>query len=173
MWADPQTSLPVRIEQTVKQWDGKLIQVVTTNIVFDAELNDSLFDLDVPAGYARQRVDGPAEHASKLELRMKTARKMTEIVRMCLAYVQEHGGQWPDQLQDLVRYGLSANALVNPARPDLQVGYVYRKPGATASPQQVVLYEAYDTWSDGVNVGCADGHVEFVRDESVLKERLE
>jgi outer membrane lipoprotein-sorting protein len=173
VWADPQTSLPVRIEQTAKQADGKLIQVVTANIVFDTELNDSLFDLTVPAGYAGQRVDGPAERASKLELRMKSARKMTEILRTCLAYVQEHGGQWPDQLQDLARYGLSGDALVNPSRPDLKVGYVYRKPSTTASPQQVVLWEAYGSWSDGVNVGCADGHVEFIRDESVLKERIE
>jgi outer membrane lipoprotein-sorting protein len=169
VWANPQTSLPVRIELTAKQSDGKLIQVVTTDIVFDTELDDSLFDLKVPAGYTSQRVDGPAEHASKLELRLQTARKMTEIVRACLAYVQEHGGQWPDQLQDLA---LSGDALVNPSRPDRAAGYVYRKPSTTTSPQQVVLYEAYSSWGDGINVGCADGHVEFLKDESALKQRL-
>jgi hypothetical protein len=52
------------------------------------------------------------------------------------------------------------------------MGYVYRKPSTTASPQQVVLYEAYDSWTDGVSAGCADGHVEFIKDESTLKERL-
>ena len=173
VWADPRTSLPVRIERTVKQPDGKLIQIVTINIVFDAELDESLFDLEVPAGYTRQLVDGPAERASKIELRMQTAVKMTEILRTCLAYVQEHNGQWPDQLQDLARYGLTDDALVHPGQRDLKVGYVYRRPSATASPQQVVLYEAYDLWSEGVNVGCADGHVEFIKDESALKERLE
>jgi len=173
VWADPQTSLPVRLEQTAKQPDGKLIQAVTTDIVFDAELDDSLFNLEAPAGYTRRLADGPAERASKLELRVKTARKMTEILRMGLAYVQEHGGQWPDQLQDLARYGLTDDALVNPNRPNLKVGYVYRKPSTAASPQQVVLYEAYDAWNEGVNAGCADGHIEFIRNESALKERLE
>jgi outer membrane lipoprotein-sorting protein len=172
VWADPQTALPVRVEQTVKQSDGKLVQAVATDIVFDAELDDSLFSLEVPAAYTRQVTDGPDQRASKLALRMRSASKMAEIMRMCLSYVQEHGGQWPDGIEDLASYGLADDALVNPSRPDLPAGYIYQRPGTMPSPQQVVLYEAYDSWEEGVNIGCVDGHVEFIKEESLLKERL-
>jgi len=60
VYADPQTSLPVRIEETVQMSDGQLIEIATTEIIFDPQLDESLFSLDVPAGYTEQSVDGPA-----------------------------------------------------------------------------------------------------------------
>jgi outer membrane lipoprotein-sorting protein len=171
VWADRETSLPLRIEQTVQTSDGHFIEITISEIVFDAELDQSLFSLEVPAGYTP--VDTLAQSPSKLELRLRTAVRMNEIMRACRAYMQDHQGQWPDRLVDLASYGLAGDALVNPRRPELDVGYVYSKPSATASPQQIVLYEAYESWGDGVNVGCVNGHIEFIEDESVLKDRLQ
>ena len=59
VWANPQTSLPIRIEQTVNDENGQVIKSVTTNIIFDAELDQSLFRLDAPKGYTPRFVDGP------------------------------------------------------------------------------------------------------------------
>lgn len=98
---------------------------------------------------------------------------MDKIMQACLAYVQEHDGQWPDSLQALAPYGLANDALVNPRQPDREIGYVYVRPDTTASPQQIVLYERYDSWNSGVNVGYIDGRIEFIWDEAALTARLE
>lgn len=46
VWANPQTKIPVRIEVV----DEPMV-VTMSNIVFDVELDESLFSLDVPHGY--------------------------------------------------------------------------------------------------------------------------
>ncbi len=173
VWADPQTSHPIRIEQTMKDKDGKVIKSITTKIVFDAMLDESLFRLDVPEGYTHKLADGPSERAAKLAQRVQSAKNMKKILLNCIMYAQEHEDQWPDSLQDLNVYGLAADDLMNPRYPGQEIGYVYVKPGSPLSPSQVVLYEKYDSWADGINVGFVDGHVEFVTEESVFKSRLE
>lgn len=173
VWADPQTSHPIRIEQTMKDKDGKVIKSITTKIVFDAMLDESLFRLDVPEGYTHKLADGPSERAAKLAQRVQSAKNMKKILLNCIMYAQEHEDQWPDSLQDLNVYGLAADDLMNPRYPGQEIGYVYVKPGTPLSPSQVVLYEKYDSWADGINVGFVDGHVEFVTEESVFKNRLE
>ena len=172
VWANPQNSLPIRIEQTTKDGDGKVIKSVTTNIIFDAELDESLFRLEVPEGYSRRFVDGPTERSVKLKKRSQTGSNMKQILLTCLMYAQDHEGQWPDTLQDLSEYGLARDALINPKQPEREIGFVYLKPITPISPQQVVLYEAYHSWGDGINVGFADGHVQFIEKESDFKNQL-
>ena len=173
VWANPQTSLPIRIEQTVKDKNGQVIKSVTTNIIFDAELDQSLFRLVVPEGYRRRFVDGPAERSIKLTKRSQTASNMRQILLTCIMYAQEHKGQWPNSLQDLTEYGLVKDTLINPRQPEREIGYVYLKPSTPLSPLQVVLYEKYDSWGDGINVGYADGHVQFIKEESNFKNDLQ
>lgn len=173
VWADPQTSHPIRIEQTMKDKDGKVSKSITTKIVFDARLDESLFRLDVPEGYTAKSVNGPSERAAMLAQRLRSAKNMNKILLNCLAYAQEHKDQWPDSLQNLSAYGLTADDLMNPRYPGAETGYVYVKPGTPLSPSQVVLYEKCDSWADGINVGFVDGHCEFVTEESVFKNRLE
>jgi prepilin-type processing-associated H-X9-DG protein len=36
----------------------------------------------------------------------------------------------------------------------------------------VVIYEHYEQWGDGINVGFGDGHVEFMKDEAEFLKRL-
>ena len=54
IWADPDTALPVRIEQTV----GQLV-VVCKNLRFDVPMDESLFSMEVPQGYTveEQQID--------------------------------------------------------------------------------------------------------------------
>ena len=175
VWADPQTSLPIRIERTVKDEIGQVIKSVTTNIIFDAELDQSLFRLDAPKGYTHIFVDGPHERTVKLTKRVKSAKNMQNILRACMVYAYDHEYQWPDSLQDLTKYGiLTKDTLNNPSQPERENGYIYIKP-YTPRPahQKVVLYEAHDSWGDGINVGFVDGHVEFIEKESMFKNQLE
>jgi len=173
VWANPQTSLPIRIEQTVKDENGQVIKSVTTNIIFDAELDQSLFRLDAPKGYTHRFVDGPNERTVKLKKREQSASNMKQILLSCIMYASDNKGQWPDSLQDLIQRRLPRDTLINPRQPERENGYVYIKPSTPISPQQVVLYEAHDSWGDGINVGFVDGHVEFIEKESMFKNRLE
>jgi hypothetical protein len=47
IWADPQTHLPIRIEQKWRQ-----VEFVLTNFEFDIELDESLFNMEIPEGYS-------------------------------------------------------------------------------------------------------------------------
>ncbi len=172
VWANPKTLLPLRIEQSTKDKDGKVIKIVTTNIIFDTELDESLFSFEAPEEYSHRFVDGPVERSVKLEKRSQTLSNMTQILLTCLAYAQDHQGQWPESLQDLSKYGLAKDTLINQRQPEREIGYVYLKPSTPILPQQVVLYEVYDSWGDGINVGFADGHVQFIEKESDFKNQL-
>jgi len=52
IWADPETALPVRIEQIQGQ-----MQVICKNLKFDVPMDESLFSMDVPEGYTLQQVE--------------------------------------------------------------------------------------------------------------------
>jgi outer membrane lipoprotein-sorting protein len=47
VWADPQTALPIRMEQKWRQ-----MQFVCTDFQFDVEMDESLFSMDIPEGYS-------------------------------------------------------------------------------------------------------------------------
>ena len=52
IWADPQTALPVRIEQISGQ-----MKVICKNVMFDVPMDEELFSMDVPEGYTQQQVE--------------------------------------------------------------------------------------------------------------------
>jgi len=52
IWADPETALPVRIEQIQGQ-----MKVICKNLKFDVPMDESLFSMDVPEGYTLQQVE--------------------------------------------------------------------------------------------------------------------
>ena len=52
IWADPETALPVRIEQI-----GGQMKIICKNLEFDVDLDESLFSMDVPDGYELQQVE--------------------------------------------------------------------------------------------------------------------
>ena len=103
----------------------------------------------------------------------------TNIKRMLLACYMygDKNGQWPDTLESLAGQGIEPELLVNPAQPELANGYIYVKPVLPDDLQRdpdkkIVLYEAYETWGGGIYVGFADGHVEFIQDETDFLKRL-
>ncbi|MHC4171802.1 MAG: LolA family protein [Planctomycetota bacterium] len=52
IWADPETALPVRIEQV-----GGQMKVTCKNLMFDVPMDKSLFSMDAPEGYTHQEVE--------------------------------------------------------------------------------------------------------------------
>jgi len=63
VWADPQTKLPVQIEQVTGP-----ISYIMDDIVFDVELDESLFSLEVPAEYTIQTMQVDASEATEKDL---------------------------------------------------------------------------------------------------------
>jgi prepilin-type processing-associated H-X9-DG protein len=172
VWADIETGLPVLIETTETDVQSSLSLAITDEIVFDVELDNALFDIEAPEGYEKISMDGPSERASQLKNRAKSAVNIHQILKNCHMYAEDNGDEWPNSLSDLLSYGLYEEALVNPRQPERENGYVYLKPEGSLSPSDIVLYEAYGSWSDGINVGFADGHIEFIKEELDFGKRL-
>ena len=166
VWVDPETQLPIRIEYTLKHADKQVQRAFTTNIVFDAELDKSLFSMEPPAGYELKKFDYDPVN------QLKSAVNMDRIVKACRKYVNEHDGQWPDSLEELSIYGLDKDVFTNPRQPARKVGYVYLKPPSSPPESSIVLYEAYDVWDSGINVGLANYRIEFIKEEADFKNRL-
>jgi outer membrane lipoprotein-sorting protein len=58
IWADPKTSLPIRVEETTSTGPdatGPEVHIVMTDFQVGMDFDASLFSLDVPAGYTVQR----------------------------------------------------------------------------------------------------------------------
>lgn len=170
VWADSETKLPILMEETLENREGQVEQFVVTDIVFDAELDVSLFSVKPPEGYKLEELnDGRGVELAK---RTMSIANVHRILMACKKYVTEHNGQWPDSLQELTKYGVDKETFVNPRQPALEVGYIYLKPPAFPAESRIVLYGAYDTWNGGISVGFADYHVEFMKDESGFKKQL-
>ncbi len=69
IWADPETALPVRIEQIERQ-----MKIICKNLVFDVPMDEELFSMDVPEGYKLQE--------TKLDLMGSTEEDFIEGLRI-------------------------------------------------------------------------------------------
>lgn len=106
----------------------------------------------------------PLEDTARYAQLESRGQNMINIKKMLLAgfkYAGENNGQWPATI-DLL------------AGPDIKTeGHIYILPNKAISPQKnVVIYESYETWGDGINVGFADGHVEFIKNEADFQNLL-
>ncbi len=60
VYVDPKTHLPLRMELNIEKGSGdQPYREVTTDFVFDAPVDESLFEIKVPAGYAVARCEEP------------------------------------------------------------------------------------------------------------------
>jgi outer membrane lipoprotein-sorting protein len=86
VWGDSKTGMPVRIEKSAPS-NPNMKPMICSDFVFDADLKESLFSLEPPAGYKvqKQTVDvSPAEEK--------------DLVETLRRYAQLRGGALPDQL---------------------------------------------------------------------------
>lgn len=166
IWVDPESELPIRVEEMEEDREGNVVHLVTTDIMFDVDLDIRLFSLEPPEGYELKKVDPDPVN------RLKSAVNVDRILKACRKYAGEHNGQWPDSLKELTKYAIEEETFINPRQPERKVGYIYLKPPASASDDRIVLYEAYDEWNEGINVGYASTRIQFVRDKSEFENQL-
>ena len=121
-------------------------------------------------------IGDPAAQAAQGAGFGQSAINIKKMLLACFMYAEKHNSQWPEALDQLTEHGIEPQTMINPARPDVPSGYVYVKPKAALSSPQIintiVIYEAHETWGNGIYAGFADGHVEFVKDEADFLKRL-
>jgi prepilin-type processing-associated H-X9-DG protein len=91
-----------------------------------------------------------------------SASNMQNIGIAISMYLDQNGGQWPDQLEQLEQYlGNMEQLLINP-RTSANPGFLYQKPAAGADPESTpVIYEIDNGKKDPDGaILYADGHVE-------------
>jgi len=155
VWADAKNKLPVLMEETSKNAEGQYERHFITDIVFDTELDKSLFSLETPPGYKFEQFK-----YDPVVIRLMSAKNMDRILKTCREYVSKHNGQWPESLQKL-------------DLPDIDVSrYIYLKPDVKPDESTIVLYEDYVKWENGINVGLSDYRVQFIKDETEFQKLL-
>ncbi|WP_428938955.1 hypothetical protein [Fontivita pretiosa] len=125
--------------------------------------------------------------------RVKCAANMRQIGQAMLLHCNEHGGQYPQALGELLTQELSPQVFICPssrtqlppqiAAADLQSqiawvnansDYVYLGAGkrvAALGERDILLYEKPDNHNhDGMNITYADGHVEFEPMAAAMQE---
>jgi hypothetical protein len=171
IFVDPKTNAPVRIELN---WPSRKGASFTySSIRIDEPVDEKLFDLSAPAGYAvveSDRGEGEklrkpiAEHAGKM------LAKVVYTIRACHEYSFKHDYEFPEKLDDLkgtVNEKALRTLLAAPDKPDGPPVIVYRKPRAGKdSGTEIVAYETPESRQAGhVVVGMWDGHAEVVTQE--------
>jgi outer membrane lipoprotein-sorting protein len=161
VYVNPADGKPVQVELNWESGES----FVYTDIQIDADLDDKLFSLEPPAGYAMH--GGHTEPVKGVDdMNGKMMGKMMSIMREFLTYMSKHDGKWPTTLDDLRAAGMDARKLQTLlAAPDSRDGkpvILYRQP----KPDErdvIVLYEAPEfRRKQGVVVGFSDCHAELL-----------
>lgn len=86
LWGDPKTGLPIRAEMTM--WtSGKEMKLTMSDFVFNADLDESLFSVEPPAGYTARNM--------RMDLSPPAEKDLIETLRR---YSQQGGATFPDAL---------------------------------------------------------------------------
>jgi outer membrane lipoprotein-sorting protein len=87
LWADPETMLPLRVEQSVDT--GPTVHVVMSDFEMNVELDPGLFSVDVPAGYTIERT-------TTLDMSKKPIDYLADALRLAAEF---NGGEFPAKLR--------------------------------------------------------------------------
>jgi outer membrane lipoprotein-sorting protein len=94
VWADAATLVPV--ELTVRPAALSGATVAMTNIVFDVDLDESLFSTDVPDGYSAERISIDAAETARLA----ATPGEEELLAMFRLWADEVDGRFPSELKE-------------------------------------------------------------------------
>jgi outer membrane lipoprotein-sorting protein len=87
LWGDPETGLPVRVEMNYPRSSGRELQVTMNDFVLNVELDESLFSVEPPEGYATEHV--------QMDGSLPGEKDLIETLRQ---YSQQGAGTLPDML---------------------------------------------------------------------------
>ena len=126
-------------------------------------------------------ISTPLMRARAVARRVQSASNIRQMLMACMMFKNDNKNAWPADRQAFeqavakyARRGRGGrDVLVNPQHPDVRPAYVYIKPSRPdPDPQSVVIYESHKEFGEGINVGFADGHVEWVAQKKAFDEML-
>ena len=173
VWVDPRTNYPVQVEHT---WtDQSRSPVMITGIQIDEELDNNLFRLEPPEGYAVE-----VEDAGWSDDQRKRLTKIMHLGKYCLIYANQHNDLFPGELADLVAADIILEEALRKVRaapddPDGPPVIQYRQPDTHVEDwsMEVMLYEVFDQWPDGGAVVCfLDCHSEIITDQNRYEQLI-
>jgi outer membrane lipoprotein-sorting protein len=92
IWADPKTSLPVRVEEVHTNPDGSEVRTVMSDFQTNIDLDKSLFSLEIPKGYSIQptlKLDYAKNPISHLAHTLKMVSELNEGVFPAALTIEE------------------------------------------------------------------------------------
>jgi outer membrane lipoprotein-sorting protein len=167
VWVNPDSGAPMQIGLS---WPSRKSTYTFASIRIDEDLDDSLFSLEPPKGYAMEAppVDPRTREAREHDGKMLV--KARDVVMACYKYADKKG-DFPEQLADLKGVVMEEAALTAllaaPDEPEGPPVLVYRKPrkGKDAG-EEIVVYEAPEHRRAGHVVAAMwDGHAQLCTEE--------
>ncbi|MCZ7646312.1 MAG: hypothetical protein M5U26_13685 [Planctomycetota bacterium] len=111
--------------------------------------------------------------------RTQSASNLSQMGKACMMFadVEANQGRYPkDPAQLMGGYIVDARLFQNPLRPGQDIGYIYLAGYTLADGVGILAYEEIDLGAEGRNALFADGHVEWLDEESfqqALKESID
>lgn len=99
IWINPETRLPLRVE-SVSKAQGKEIRSILTDFRIDAEIDDALFALDPPEGYAVRKMESGIFSADE----KGSADPGKAAAELLQAFAEKAGGRFPKSLEDFSEF---------------------------------------------------------------------
>jgi outer membrane lipoprotein-sorting protein len=166
IWVDPATRLPLRIECT-DRIQGKEFRSTITDFQIDPQIDDALFRMEPPAGYALRKEESKIIGMDAKTL-LNPENAAADLLRI---YAEKTGGTFPKRLDDPEEFRKTmpnqAKASAIPDSETLQmVQSLTRFMMATKA-----LKDGYGYKSDGVKLGDADKILFWYRPDGATSYR--
>lgn len=162
---------------TVADFSARSLAAVIGDLGRNSRVRDSQVTVDL-SGDALGELTASLLANYELELRVNSSNHMLQLLQACFLYANNRGDhQFPASLEAAVKSGdLPSSVLVNPRLPHKQPGYVYIRPreGEPVSADRMMVYENFDEFGPGINVGFGgDGHVEWIANKQAFEKLLQ
>jgi outer membrane lipoprotein-sorting protein len=158
VWVDPRKRLPLLVEVAGRVGDLEFCSTLA-DIRLDPELDDSLFSLDPPAGYALRKA------AAKLILSPEEA-----VVRMLRIYAENSGGRFPTRLDDFHAYKGAISKKKAKSTLEPEAFEIASAAGVLGAFSQT-MKDRYGYKPDGVKLGDANAILFWYKPEGAARYR--
>jgi hypothetical protein len=168
VWVDPRTRLPIRIESS-DRIQGKEIRITTSDFQIDPDLDDALFRVAPPPGYAIRKAESNA-----LEMDEKTflnpEKSAAALLRL---FAEKTGGTFPKRLDDLAEFNekMFPKTKKRGELPDAETMQVLLTAGRFMMATRP-LKGGFGYRSEGVKLGDADKILFWYRPEGAANYRV-
>jgi hypothetical protein len=165
IWVDPATRLPVRME-SADRFQGKEVRATVFDFQIDPAIDDALFRVDPPPGYALRKAASDA-----LGMGEKTFLNPEKAAEILLrSFAEKTGGAFPKRLDDFAefdeRFPKKKGEIANPGT--LKIAHSVTRFMMATQP----LKGGFGYRSEGVKLGDAEKILFWYRPEGAAKYRV-